>query len=217
MVLGFFKKAASTPSLVDTPSDAQISRRQGIFGSLDSYSKRRAADRLTTELEAASKAYEAGSRLNDARIDFIKTVSRLTPGSLEKIAREEEMKVEEQFLVQEVRLAEARLKKSMFEERARTEIRRAEAENLEGEMRYRKAYEELHGSPPSEEPTDGEKRKTLENQRDELVSKIKALAAEYLDLTKEGEIDETTEADFTRRNNLLVEELDRVEAELAAL
>jgi len=213
----FSNRSTAAPMVVQ--SEAQISRARGLYGAIDSFSRRRAADRITGELDAAARAYEAAMRLNQAKEGYLRAVSRMAPENMERMALEEQMKVEAEFLEREMRLAEVKLRKHMFEDEAKLKQRRLQRELLEEEMRYKEAYERLHGAPPEPKQEDSkeDKRARLKTRQDEIVDNIQELASEYLKKTEAGEVDEAVEQAHNRKNNALISELEKVDAELAAL
>lgn len=206
------------PLVHATPTSGEIEAARGLFGSLEAYSRKRAADRLTSQLDAASRAIISATRLQDAKLDFIRARERLSAQNLELIRLEEEFKVEEEFLNREVRLADARLKKEMFADQAKVQKRRLQTELIEEEIKYQEAYERLHGrKPEKKEEGAEEKRARLETRQDELAEEISKLAAEYLEKSQAGTLTDAEKQAFVRKNNTLVDRLAKVEDELAAL
>jgi len=199
-----------------TPTAPNYQGAMGAFGSLSSFAKRRAAERYRRELEALESAVEAATRLNQAKAKYAASVARVSGDNLQKIALEEQWKVDRQLAEEELRRADAYRRQQTFEKRAAIEDENLEAELAEAKLRRKRAENALHGIT-DDEPSSDEKRRRLEREIDELFRDLEALDSEFIQRTNAGTVDDAYERTYNAKRNRLQDKLNRKMAEEEAL
>jgi len=199
------------------PTTPNYTGAMGVFGSLSSLAKRRAAHRYERELEALGNAVEAARRLNEAREAYARSQARLTRDNLQKMAIEEQARVDTELAEQELRRADAIRRQMTFEKRNEIEDENLEADLLEAKLRRKHAQEALTGISSKPDPTAEEKRQGLEREIENLFREIESLDSEYIRRTEASTVDEAYEGSYNTKRNRLKDKLDKKMAQEEAL